>query len=215
MKDGFIFYKSYEDAIACIKDDAERLRAYEALIKYALHGQKEDVDGYAGVVLNMAIPTIDANNRRYEKAKECGKYGVLGGRPRKTKAEEQPAEEEQPKQEETPEAKPKKASEPKKKYGQRGNVRLTEEEFEHLQADYGESLTNEAIDFFDSYMAEKPYKSKSHELAMRRWVFDAVKEKRAKQNQIQFASRARNFVNIPRSPDTEDMQALERQLLEN
>ena len=83
MKESFIFYKSFNDAIACIADDAERLKAYDGLMKYAIYGEKEDVDGVAGVVLNMAIPTIDANNRRYEKAKECAKYGKLGGRPKK------------------------------------------------------------------------------------------------------------------------------------
>lgn len=67
--------------------------------------------------------------------------------------------------------------ESKKCYGQFKKVRLTDKELENLYKDYGQELTNKAIDFFDSYIAEKGYKSKSHNLAMRRWVFDAVSKK--------------------------------------
>lgn len=226
MKESFVFYKSFNDAIACIEDDAERLKAYEVLMKYAIYGEKEDVGGVAGVVLNMAIPTIDANNRRYEKAKENGKFGKLGGRPKKVQeepkdeADEAPEAEEEvqdetqitemPAQEEKTE-KQKKPSEPKTAHGEHGNVKLTEAEFERLCADYGEEETQEAIDYLDQYIAEKAYKSKSHNIALRRWVFDAVKERKAKQ--IQFQHRPRNFVNIPTR--SEDMNALERQLVEN
>ena len=206
MKESFVFYKSYEDAIACITDDAERLKAYEVLIKYALHGEKEDVDGFAGVVLNMAIPTIDANNRRYEHAKSCAKYGKLGGRPKKQADE--PAKEPEKAEEEKPKPKPKKIA-----FGELGNVRLTEDEFERLKADYGEATTQAAIDYFDKYIAERGDKSKSHNLTMRRWVFNALKEREAKQKQIQFTSKARNFVNI--ETRSEDMEELERKLLEN
>ena len=216
MKESFVFYKSFNDAIACISDDAERLKAYEVLMKYAIYGEKEDVDGVAGVVLNMAIPTIDANNRRYEKAKECAKYGKLGGRPKKVQEEKPETEEakEEPKapiEEPVKEEKPKKPSEPKTGHGEHENVKLTAAEFERLVADYGEGMTREAIDFLDQYIAEKGYKSKSHNIALRRWVFDAIKERKAKQ--IQFTNRPRNFVNIPTR--NEDLQALEDQLLEN
>ena len=38
---------------------------------------------------------------------------------------------------------------------------------------------------FDEYIEEKGYKSKSHNLAIRRWVIDAVKEQEAKKQRQQ------------------------------
>ena len=80
---------------------------------------------------------------------------------------------------------PKKPKEPKESYGECGNVKLTIDEYNRLINDYGYDETHKAIDFFDAYIEDKGYKSKSHNMAMRRWVFDAVKEqeqKRAKLN---------------------------------
>ena len=62
----------------------------------------------------------------------------------------------------------------KKKYGEFQKVALTDEEHEKLIKEYGEETTHRAIVFFDEYIAEKGYKSKSHYLAIRRWVIDAV-----------------------------------------
>lgn len=75
----------------------------------------------------------------------------------------------------------KSASEPKKKtvkhkHGEYQNVLLTDTEFENLASSFGESLRDRAIKFLDEYIEEKGYKSKSHNLAIRRWVIDAVKK---------------------------------------
>lgn len=67
-------------------------------------------------------------------------------------------------------------------YGEFKKVLLTDTEIERLRRDYGISETEKAIEFFDAYIAEKGYKSKSHYLAMRRWVFDAVAEREKKSN---------------------------------
>ncbi len=63
----------------------------------------------------------------------------------------------------------------KKKYGSFGNVLLTDDEYKKLSDKY--SNLKEIIDFFDSYIEEKGYKSKSHYLAIQRWVVEAVNEK--------------------------------------
>lgn len=62
----------------------------------------------------------------------------------------------------------------KHKHGEFQNVLLTDAEFEKLGEDYGIPLRDQAISFFDAYIEEKGYKSKSHNLAIRRWVIDAV-----------------------------------------
>ena len=66
---------------------------------------------------------------------------------------------------------------PKKKYGTFKHVSLTDDEYNRLCVDYGQDMTEKAIDYLDAYIEEKGYKSKCHNLALRRWVFDAVKKK--------------------------------------
>lgn len=68
----------------------------------------------------------------------------------------------------------------KRKYGEYLNVLLTENEYDKLGADFGSDQRDKAIAFLDAYIEEKGYKSKSHNLAIRRWVMDAVKENESK-----------------------------------
>ncbi|MDE7240284.1 helix-turn-helix domain-containing protein [Desulfovibrio sp.] len=66
----------------------------------------------------------------------------------------------------------------KEAFGEYGNVRLTAEEHQRLMADFGEKDTAAAIEFLDLHLGARrgadPYKS--HYLAMRKWVFNAVAE---------------------------------------
>ena len=82
-------------------------------------------------------------------------------------------------------------------HGEFGKVLLSDPEYKKLVDDFGCELTDKAIKFLDEYIEEKGYKSKSHNLAIRRWVIDAVKEREtssAKQNvkpkQFNFEPRA-------------------------
>lgn len=67
-----------------------------------------------------------------------------------------------------------KPKEEKIKYGEYMNVLLTETEYNRLADDYGIETRKKAIKFLDEYIEEKGYKSKSHNLAIRRWVIDAI-----------------------------------------
>lgn len=62
----------------------------------------------------------------------------------------------------------------KHKHGEFQNVLLTDSEFEKLADDFGSDLRDKAITFLDAYIEEKGYKSRSHNLAIKRWVIDAV-----------------------------------------
>ena len=68
----------------------------------------------------------------------------------------------------------------KHKHGEFQKVLLTDEELQKLTYEYGDILTLEAITFLDEYIEEKGYKSKSHYLAIKRWVIEAVQEKKKK-----------------------------------
>ena len=68
----------------------------------------------------------------------------------------------------------------KHRYGEFQNVQLTDSEYKKLTDEYGEILIDKAIVFLDEYIEEKGYKSKSHNLAIRRWVIDAIKDREKK-----------------------------------
>lgn len=66
-------------------------------------------------------------------------------------------------------------------YGSFQNVFLFPQEYEKLLNEF--SCTNEAVEFLSQYIEEKGYKSKSHYLAIRRWVIDAVAKKNGGSNE--------------------------------
>ena len=72
-----------------------------------------------------------------------------------------------------PISKPKKPV--KHKYGEYKHVLLTDREKEKLVNEYGELETEKAITYLDESIEMKGYKYKSHYLAMKKWVFDAIK----------------------------------------
>lgn len=75
---------------------------------------------------------------------------------------------------------------PKHKYGQYKNVLLTEKEYNTL---IGMTDGKEAIEFLSEYREYKGYKAKSDYLAIRKWVFNALKEQRTKQGKANFTER--------------------------
>lgn len=70
-------------------------------------------------------------------------------------------------------------------FGEFKNVHLTDDEYQKLNDCYGLVLTEKIIKFFDEYIEEKGYKSKSHYLAIKRWVVNAVMEKEPKNKNYQ------------------------------
>ncbi len=72
--------------------------------------------------------------------------------------------------------------EEKHRYGEYQHVLLTEKQLNKLFDDYGVNATEEAIKFLDEYIQMKGYKAKDHNLALRKWVFNAVEEDSQRQN---------------------------------
>ena len=73
--------------------------------------------------------------------------------------------------------------ESKNKYGTFNNVLLTQTEYEKLQQEFTDH--EEAIDYLSEYIELKGYKAKSHYLALRKWVFTALKEQKVKEAELQ------------------------------
>lgn len=64
----------------------------------------------------------------------------------------------------------------KHKYGEYKNVLLTDDEYNKLKTDY--INCEQLIKYLDEYIEMKGYKAKSHYLAIKKWVVDAVKTKK-------------------------------------
>lgn len=67
----------------------------------------------------------------------------------------------------------------KEKFGEYQHVLLTEKEYQSLKSDFPHTF-EELIKYLDEYIEMKGYKAKSHYLAIRKWVINAVEEHRAK-----------------------------------
>lgn len=65
----------------------------------------------------------------------------------------------------------------KHKYGEYKHILLTDEELNKLNNEYGEEKTQSAITYLDEYIEMKGTKYKSHYLALKKWVFEALEEK--------------------------------------
>ena len=188
MRDGFVFYQSFFDALTDL-DDATRLACYDAICNYAITGTVPELNGLASTIFKLIKPQLDANIERREN-------GKLGGRPKKNTedieeenhrfSEEKTIgfENEKPKEKEKEKVKGKAKGKEidARARGELGNVLLTDEEYAALCEKYGADETQAAIEYLDEYIPDKGYKVKSgtHYLAMRRWVFDAVQERRRK-----------------------------------
>ena len=77
MVDGFIFYRSFGDALRGVPAD-EYKQIMQAIIDYALDGVEPELDSFTGnIIFTLIRPQIDANGKRREAGKR-------GGRPKKT-----------------------------------------------------------------------------------------------------------------------------------
>lgn len=85
---------------------------------------------------------------------------------------------------------------PKHKYGEYKHVLLKDEELQKLKEKY--TNWEELIRYLDEYIEIKGYKAKSHYLAIKNWVVDAVKQKQNKtkvKNMSNYVQRERNDLN--------------------
>ena len=178
MKDSFIFYRSFFEAIKDL-DDKKRLKMFDSIAKLALENEEtDDLNGVCKQLFILIKPQIMANNKRFEDGKK-------GGRPKKEKTtgffEKKPNENvnvnvnvndnvnvvEEVK-EETPPASPAQNL-IQNWYGEYSNVHLTDEQFNKLKVNYigSEKILNELIEELSSNIVRgkaPPYDEKNENI---------------------------------------------------
>lgn len=192
-RDSFVTYRSFYEAVKNL--DYETIgRVYVAINEFALDHNEVDCDGIAKTIFTLIKPQLEASFRKAIS-------GSKGGKVCKSKSSEELEDKEErnistseanPKQTESkPKAnnkqtatnvnanvnvnvdiKEKNIKKEKHKHGEYQNVLLTDEEYDKLHKDYPNA--SELIRYLDEYIEMKGYKAKSHNLAIRKWVIDAV-----------------------------------------
>lgn len=199
-RDSFIFYKSFYEAIKETNQETQN-QLFNAICQKALYENDIELTGTAKILYVLIKPQLEANSKRYADGKK-------GGRPKKetTGFEEEKTtgfENKKPNKnnnvnvndnvndnniacEDKSSTATAKAS--KHKYGKYNNVLLKDEELQSLKEEY--TNYEKLISFLDEYIEMKGYKAKSHYLAIKKWVVDAVKEK---ENKKQTTKNFKNY----------------------
>lgn len=85
MRESFVFYKSFFDAISQL-DDKKRLKMFDLITNFALN--EEEIEPKYKIceqLFTLIKPQLAASNKRFEVSKKCADFGKMGGRPKKEK----------------------------------------------------------------------------------------------------------------------------------
>ena len=85
MRDSFIFYRSWYEAIQSFPAEVQG-EIYTAIFEYSLNGNEtHDMGKIASAMWTLIRPQVDANRARYENGCKGGEFGKLGGAPKGNK----------------------------------------------------------------------------------------------------------------------------------
>ena len=91
QKDSFVFYRSFYEAAKHL--DAENKAALlDAIIEFALNHKQSELPSTAAGMFCLIKPQLEANYRKAVNGNKGGKYGKLGGRPKREITPEKPLE---------------------------------------------------------------------------------------------------------------------------
>lgn len=178
---GEIYISSLSDMVGSESRSAERVRKFRERQKQAAELSEPLPELPEPLQCNAGVTPCNA---QFNREKELEKEIELEIEKEREKEAAAPLPSPSPE-------KKKKSKTEKQVYGEYGHVFLTAGEYDRLSREYGKDQTEAAIRYLDEYIEDKGnYKSKSHNLALRRWVFDALQEKRSKVIRPQYGNAA-------------------------
>lgn len=69
MRESFIFYRSFYEAISDLPDQDQAV-IFRAICKYSLDHQEPELTGIPGTIFKLIRPQLEANYKRYENGKQ-------------------------------------------------------------------------------------------------------------------------------------------------
>lgn len=221
-KKSFVLYCDYREHIKLLSVE-DKAKLLDAIFAYA-SGEEVELDGAVGMAFSFITAQMDRDTAKWEtKCEKLRANGSKGGLAKAKNAKQMLAKASKTKQglaivadnvtdnvnvnvNENVNVKEKKSA-----YGEYAHVKLTKTEYQKMISDFGQDKTDKAIKFFDEYIEDKGYKSKSHNLAMRRWVFKAVEEQEHKQGVAN--GRGNNItISAPNSRQRADYEEVDKLL---
>lgn len=186
-KKSFVMYKEWFPMITTMTDE-QAGQLLKTIYYYQFAEETTPTDPLLNSIFQMLKTRFDIDARAYAESCEIRREnGRKGGLAKASNTKQHLAKASNTKQV----LEEKEPKEKKEKYGTGGNVKLTVTEYERLVNDYGADKTTKAIELLDGYIADKGYKSKDNNRALRRWVFDAVEEQEQKRAKINGNSNIR------------------------
>lgn len=192
-KESFLIYKSFYEPIKYLSNE-QLGRLLRAIFEYQINGNL-DIDEDIKMAFEFFKNQFRIDDIKYQKKVEANREnGKKGGRPKKTQNNpKNPVGKIKPKKADNDndndnvnvndndiyspaKAEQSAPKETKKKYGEYKHVLLKDSELEKLKKDYFNY--EELITYLDEYIEMKGYKAKSHYLAIKKWVVDAVNERK-------------------------------------
>lgn len=202
MRNSAVVYRNFMKAVKKLPDNMQG-EAYEAYLLYALDGAEYTGDNYTvAALLENYREQIDTDREKHaakcERAKSISvrnqndidtkstrnrnEIGAKSERKR-NEIDGDNDNENVSKENESPNGDSQEKA-VRHKYGEFAHVMLTDEEVRKLVKEYGKEQAEAAITYLDEHIERKGYKAKSHYLAIRKWVFDALREEDIKQREL-------------------------------
>lgn len=213
MKKSFVMYNEWQPLFTNITDE-QAGQLIKAVYAYQFGEESPPEEPLLNSVYQMMRGRFETDAEKYKEVCEKRKLnGQKGGLAKASKSYQKVANATQEKPKEPP--KPKKEEPKKNSYGEYQNVKLTEVEYNRQVSEFGEGVTAKAIKKLDTYIEslspakKKEYLKKNHNLCMRNWVFDEVRN----QPPAPIMKKTNNFNNFQQRGY--DFEALEKQLVEN
>lgn len=217
-KKRFYLYTDYKKHLSLLSLE-QKGQLMDAIFAHA-EGEDVELTGVVEMAFSFIAAQMDRDNENYELICEKRREsGAKGGLAKASKAKQKLAKASKSSKTKDididididKDIDKEKVKEVKTAYGEYAHVKLTKTEYQKMISDFGQDKTDKAIKFFDEYIEDKGYKSKSHNLAMRRWVFKAVEEQEQKQGVAN--GRGNNItISAPNSRQRADYEEVDKLL---
>ena len=210
----FTFYESFYQALARIRKDSDRAKAYDALVRYALYGEEPDTDSLpdsAAMVFIMAMPNIDASRKKAEAGRKGGERKDEAKRKQTASKTEANAKQNASKTE----AKPKREREQEREQEREREQMLLSPLTSSLR-----KFSPPSVEEVADYVREKGYAVDPEAFvafyASKGWKVGAAPMKDWKAAVVTWARRERGETQkSPSAPDLGDLDRLYEELVEN